>query len=419
MPPSDTESGTHWVAVWAAMPQLTEESNMPPPAFNQPNLTFDNTTIRQTLRVTTGAEIIRIRLSNAFGLTDLHVSTVTIALPDPAKDQLPSGSRAILEGTLQVLTFGGQSPVDIPLGAPIVSDAIRFPVQAGQVITVTMYLPYGQVGGHITSHPGSRTTSWLCHGDYSNAVDLDYTDAESLLHWYFIAGVEAWQSSSHHALVFIGDSITDGRCSTDNGNDRWPDLLLGRMMAHPFARNISVLNQAAGGNRVLTDGLGPNVLSRLDRDVFGLPGVMYVMVFSGVNDIGKADADVVSQAAIGDRLIKGYEQIALRVHSAGLAVFGATITPFSTEDVSIQPYSHPMREATRQRVNNWIRTSRAFDHVIDFDAVIRDPSDASKLRVDFDSGDHLHPTVKAFDALANSFPLELFEKYANGVHTFI
>lgn len=183
------------------------------------------------------------------------------------------------------------------------------------------------------------------------------------------------------------------------------------MQKHPATRSIATLNQAAGGNRILHDGLGPNVISRIDRDVLAQPNVKYVMIFEGVNDIGVAATDVLAQTEIGDRLIVAYRQIATRVHAAGLPFFGATITPFGTPSTSnyTQPYSNPEREKTRQRINSFIRESGVFDAVLDFDRVVRDPEAPSQLLAQYDSGDHLHPNEAGYHALADYFPLIFFQ----------
>jgi lysophospholipase L1-like esterase len=426
----------HWVAVWTAMPQLTEEDNMPPEPFvsyiytyrrqlltmfcllDQPNLALHNSTIRQTLRLTTGGQYLRIRISNAFGLDELQVTAVTISFPKGEVGQGPTGSQAIFTHTIQALTFSGQSSIEIPNGGLAVSDPVNFPVQPAQVITISIYLQHGQTGGQVTGHPGSRTQTWMCHRDFTKKEDMNDPSTKSTFHWYYISSVEAWQLKQNCAMVLIGDSLTDGRGSTDNGNDRWPDLLFNRMLEHPYARTISVLNQAAGGNRILKDEKGPSVFSRLDRDIFAQPGVKYVMIFEGVNDIGTAGLDVASQTKIGDKLIMAYKQIISRVHAFGIPVFGSTVGPFMAPDSAKQPYSVLMMEQTRQRINTWIRESGAFDAIIDFDAVLRDPSDLTRLNPDLNSGDYLHPNVKAYHAMARTFPLGIFEQFANGVQTF-
>jgi lysophospholipase L1-like esterase len=183
------------------------------------------------------------------------------------------------------------------------------------------------------------------------------------------------------------------------------------MQKHHSTSNIAVLNQAAGGNRILQDGLGPNVISRLDRDLLAQSGVKYAMIFEGVNDIGVADADAASQAEIETRLIAAYKQIATRVHAMGIPFFGATITPFGSSPTSdyVQPYSSAVREKTRQSINKFIRTSGVFDAVLDFDLVVRDPQAQDQLLEKYDSGDHLHPNEDGYQALADYFPLSVFE----------
>lgn len=179
------------------------------------------------------------------------------------------------------------------------------------------------------------------------------------------------------------------------------------MQKNPATKNIAVVNQAAGGNRILADGLGPNALGRIDRDVLAQSGIKFAMIFEGVNDIGVADATTEAQQAIGDQLIWSFKQIASRVKTAGIPFFAATITPFSG-DPTIQPYSSPVREATRQRINTFIKTSGIFDAVIDFDKVVADPNNPSQLNPIYNSGDFLHPNVAGYQAIADAFPLDIF-----------
>jgi lysophospholipase L1-like esterase len=190
------------------------------------------------------------------------------------------------------------------------------------------------------------------------------------------------------------------------------------MQETPFTANIAVLNQAAGGNRILYDGTGPNALGRIDRDVLAQSGIKYAMIFEGVNDIGTTPATPAAQQAVGDRLIQAYQQLAARVHTAGLPLFAATITPFSAPNDTVQPYSNPLREQTRVRLNDWILGRGAFDGVVDFAAVVADPTNATRLNPVFDSGDFLHPNVAGYRAMADAFPVGLFERYALGVSGF-
>ncbi|KAJ5791130.1 uncharacterized protein N7518_008141, partial [Penicillium psychrosexuale] len=384
-----TAENFHWVNIWTAMPQLVEPANLPPVPFNGSTAGFNNTTIRQALQVSLAAQEIRIRLSNAFGPNDLKISNATISLP--ARHQV--GIRALQTDTLKTVFFDGSPDVDIPNGGLVVSDPIKFPVEAQSALMVNIYLAEGQQGFSITGHPGSRTTSYLALGDWTSAENLTDSSVQSTDHWYFISGVEACLPFESSGFVIIGDSITDGRGSTTNGNDRWPDLLLARMQKHKPTSNIATLNQAAGGNRIIQDGLGPNVISRLDRDVLAQSGVQYAMIFEGVNDIGVADSDAATQADIEKKLVAAYKQIVTQVHALGIPVFGATITPFGSSRSSeyVQPYSSAERERTRQRINKYIRESGIFDAVLDFDQVLRDPYAPSQLLEKYDSGDHLHP----------------------------
>ncbi|ROW10948.1 hypothetical protein VMCG_01371 [Cytospora schulzeri] len=427
--------GSQWVDIWGSMPQLVEPANLPLPPYNATGVVFQNATLRQTIFITQSAPKIRLVISNAFGGSDLPITAATIAVPLNGS----AGTSAIAPGSLSRVFFSdGLSNFTIPNGARAMSDPIDYPVTAQQVLTISLYLETGQTTNSITGHPGSRTTSYYSPGDQTASGDvLSDPATQQSEHWYFISAVEGHfppsTSPSPRSLVIIGDSITDGRGSTTNLNNRWPDALLRRLQAPdsstiptPLHRAIAVTNQAAGGNRVLADGLGPSALSRVDRDILAHPGVSYVLVFEGVNDIGVAPADAVSQAAVGDRLVAAYGQIIGMVHARGIPVFGGTITPFSEKEEddddnnksssgSVQPYSHPNREATRQRVNGWIRGSGRFDGVVDFDAAVKDPTNGSVLNPLYDSGDYLHLNPDGYVAMAGAVDLGLFEKFRNGV----
>ncbi|WP_434443143.1 GDSL-type esterase/lipase family protein [Lentzea sp. E54] len=384
---------TRWVTTWAAMPQLTEPHNMPPAPFTQDGLVLADATLRQTVRVTTGGKRMRLRFSNAFGGAVLPLTAVTVALPKDGR----AGTGAIQPGTTRRVTFNGRPYADVPTGALVVSDPLDFPLAPGTNLTVTAYLAHGQASGEITSHPGSRTTSHLLTGHHTEAADLPGSTPTD--HWYFLSGVEVQSSSD--AVVVIGDSLTDGRGSTTNGNDRWPDLLFDRLRG----REISVLNQAAGGNRVLADGLGPNVLARLDRDLLAQSGVRWLILFEGVNDIGTAEPAELAQKTVAEDLIAAYQQVVDRAQAHDIKVFGATLLPFGGHG-----YDDPggVRESARQTVNHWIRTSRRFDAVLDFDAVVRDPASPRRLLPAADVGDHLHLNPAGYRMLAESVPLRLF-----------
>lgn len=376
-----------WVHTWTAMPQLTEPDNLPPAPYTGRDRVMAGATLRQTVRVSVGGNRLRLRFSNAFGTAPLPLTRVTVALPAEGR----AGTSAIEPGTVRPVTFQGRTSVVTPPGAQAVSDPVELPAADGAVLTVTVHLAEGQEPG-ITSHPGSRTTSHLAPGDQTDSTDL--ADATPVEHWYFLSGVET--ETSAPLLVLLGDSLTDGRGSTTDGNDRWPDQLFDRL------GGFAVANQAAGGNRVLADGLGPSALARLDRDVLALGGVTWLVVFQGVNDLGTAAVD--EQQRVADELIAAYEQIVVRAHTHGILVYGATLTPFGGH---IYEDSQGCREAARQTVNTWIRTGGVFDGVIDFDEAVRDPAHPRRLLTPYDCGDHLHLSPAGYRALAHAVPADL------------
>ncbi|GAA3137404.1 hypothetical protein GCM10010466_30350 [Planomonospora alba] len=268
---------------------------------------------------------------------------------------------------------------------------------------MTIHLADGQASDAITSHPGSRTTSHLLAGDHVEAEELP--GATPTGHWYFLSGVEVLSRGTTAAAVILGDSLTDGRGSTANGNDRRPDRLADRLHAQRPTAGVAVPNQAAGGNRVLDDGLGPDVLARLDRDVLAQRGAEWLVVFEGVNDIGTAEAAAAQERVAAD-LTAAYDQIVVRAHAQGIRVYGAALTAFGGDTAYDDPEGH--REAARQRVNAWIRTGGRFDGVIGFDRVTRDPADPRRLLPAFDTGDHLHLNPAGYRAMADAVPARLF-----------
>jgi lysophospholipase L1-like esterase len=380
-----------WIASWAAAPQLTEPANMPPP----PGL--GGQTLRQVLQPSLTGRRMRLSLSNAFGDADLTVDDVHVALS--------AGRAAIEMAGDKAITFAGSSAVTIPRGALMVSDPVVFDVTAGVNLAVSMHFPTA-VPAALTGHPGSRTTSFLQKGDVTSARDLP--GAATVDHWYVLSGLEVWADDDRAAaIVVLGDSITDGRGSTTNANDRWPNLLSARLRASRRTARLAVLNQGLGGNRLLRDGLGPGALARFDRDVLAVPGARWLIVLEGVNDIGTATADRArgEPAATAADVIGAYRQMAARAHAHGLRVYGGTVMAFE----GFTAYSSPEAEADRQAVNGWIRTSGELDGVIDFDAVTRDPAHPSRLREGVDGGDHLHPSAAGYRIMADAIALSLFE----------
>jgi lysophospholipase L1-like esterase len=247
----------------------------------------------------------------------------------------------------------------------------------------------------------------MAPGNHVSDAELGIvTGVASVAHWYFLSAIEVYAPPHAAAVVVIGDSLSDGRGSTTNGNDRWPNQLAARLLASPWTSDVAVLNQAAGGNRVLNDGLGPNVLARLDRDLLSHSGVRWAIVFEGVNDIGTADATPEAQAQVAQALIDAYEQIIRRAHAAGILVYGATLTPFHGNGYYDEG---GYREQARETVNAWIRTSGRFDAVLDFDAAVRDPANPLQLRQDIlYQNDGLHMTPAGYALLAEAVDLRLF-----------
>ena len=382
-----------WIVTWAASQQIPEPQN----ALSADDLR--DATVRQIFHLSVGGSTLRVHLSNAFGTGALHFTSVHIAHP------LTPASSAIDSSSDKALTFAGSPDVIVPPGAEYLSDPIEYPVRPLSDLAVTFYLDMSP--SQQTGHPGSRATSYCVHGNLVDATDLP--DSRHVDHWYQISAIDVLADSKAAAVVALGDSITDGHGATTNGNDRWTDVIAGRLQGSPKTRNIGVSNQGIGGNHLLTDGLGPNALARFDRDVLAQAGVRWLIVFEGVNDLGglarTGEVSAADHATRVQKILAAYDQIITRAHAHGLRVYGATITPYVGSD-----YYHPgpQSEADRQAVNQWIRTQGHFDAVIDFDAVVRDPVHPDRLLPAYDCGDHLHPSPAGYKAMGEAIPLTLF-----------
>jgi lysophospholipase L1-like esterase len=392
-PAQATSNAKVWVASWSASQQIADPQNA------QPADDLRDTTMRQIFHLSMGGAALRVHLSNAFGIQALHFTSVHIARP------LSPSSAAIDPASDRALKFAGSEDVTIPSGAEFVSDPLEYSVAPLSDLAVTYHLDAAPSGR--TGHPGSRATSYYVHGDSVIAADL--TEPLHVDHWYQVSEIDVQATPGAAAVVALGDSITDGHGATTNGNDRWTDVLAQRLQASAQTRTIGVSNQGIGGNHLLTDGIGSNVLARFDRDVLAPAGVRWLIVFEGVNDLGglARDGEVspAQHAAMIERVIAAYQQIIVRAHAHGIRVFGATITPYVGSD-----YYHPgpLSEADRQAVNQWIRAPGHFDAVIDFDAVVRDPQHPDRLLPAFDCGDHLHPSPAGYRAMGSIIPLSLF-----------
>jgi lysophospholipase L1-like esterase len=385
----------NWVGSWATSEQIPEPANALAPA----DLT--DATVRQIVHLSLGGKTIRVHLSNAFGTSALYLTSVHIARP------MNSASSAIDPSTDKALAFAGSPDVLIPPGAQYVSDPIDFPAAALSDIAISVHLD--KPPAQQTGHPGSRATTWVAPGDLVSKPEM--TGAKTVEHWYTIAGIDVDAPADAFAVVALGDSITDGHAATTNGNDRWTDVLARKLQSAPATRDIAVLNHGIGGNHLLTDGLGPNVLARFDRDVLAQAGVRYVIVLEGINDLGGVsrmkNVTEAQHAALVHHMIGCYEQVIARAHAQHIKVIGATIMPDGGSD-----YYHPTPtdDADREKVNDWIRAAGHFDAVVDLDKIMADPQDPTRLRAAYDSGDHLHPGPAGYKVMGESFPATLFTK---------
>lgn len=386
--PSPSIAAARWIPTWSSTQQPQVPDNLPP----APGLA--GSVLRQIAQPSLGGERLRVSFSNRFGAEPLVLGAVHVA---------PStGGSGIDAAKGAWVTFDGRRSVVVPPGASILSDPAPSPVApfANLAVTTAFDAP---LPATITGHAGSRTRSFLQGG--GDVATLSMDGSVPVEHWYFLDRIDVLADVSSEAVVVLGDSITDGRGSTTDQNDRWPNLLSRRLAADPATADVAVLNQGAGGNRVLRDGIGPNVLARFDRDVLAIPRVRWVVVFVGINDLGTAKAarEKGEPAASAEDLIAAYRQLITRAHDHDLLVYGATLLPFEGA-----AYFSPEGEADRQRINEFIRSSGEFDGVIDFDAVTRDPAAPSRLAATVDGGDHLHPSAGGYRIMAEAVDLALF-----------
>jgi len=382
----------HWTGTWAAAP-----------AFAQGNTQYTDQTLRFIVHTSLGGSQVRVRFSNAFGSQPLKIGAAHLALRDTGAKILVNSDRS--------LTFSGRPFIEVPVGALVISDPVYLTVPPLVDISVSVYLP--GISTADTSHIFAFQTSFVAptSGDFTGAVDLP--GAAQTFEWDFLTGVDVLDDDHAAAIVVMGDSITDGIGSTSDANRRWSDVLAKRLLSDR-SRNVSVLNEALTGDRILhpaPDGIsifGPAALARFDRDVLGQAGVKYLIVFLGLNDI--AQPGVVappSEDVSAEDVIAGLQQFIERAHEKGVLAYGCTLTPF--EDSLIAPgFYTPEKEAKREKINRWIRTSGAYDAVIDFDKVVRDPTHPARILPAFDSGDHTHPNDAGYKTMGQAIDLSLF-----------
>jgi lysophospholipase L1-like esterase len=374
----------HWVTTWGCGPQLTEPGNLPPAPLA-------NSTLRQFVHVTIGGSHLRVRLSNAYGTNSVMINSAHVALAAGAGS---AGSGNINTATDKALTFHGAPSITIPAGEVVLSDPFNFNLPALTNLAISIY--FGNISATtISGHPGSRTTSFIQAANVVTAASMPAADTTQ--HWYIITGVDVLANLSSKTVVTLGDSITDGRGSTTDGNNRWPDDLAQCFNTNAPTATAAVDNMGIGGGGIF-GGLGPAAVNRFDRDVLNQNGVRWLIVFEGVNDIGGD-----TSGTIATNLIAAYTQFINKAHAQNIRAYGATITPFGGNS-----YYTTAHEAARQTVNTWIRTNNLYDAVIDFDAVVRDPVTLTNLLSAYDSGDGLHLNPLGYQTMAKSIDLNLF-----------
>jgi lysophospholipase L1-like esterase len=372
-----------WTGTWATSPVSGE----PDTSHGYPGMT-----IRNVVHTTVGGSSARVHLSNLYGTEPLLVTRATVAVA--AGD----GGADAAAGTLRTLTFGGRRSVTIPAGGSVVSDPAPLDVPALSDLLVSTYSP--TASGPVTYHPYAREISFVARGEHTAAADATAFTGRSPF-WRYVTGVDVWTSKSTGAVVALGDSITDGSTSTVGANHRWPDYLAVRL-----GGRTGVLNEGISGNRVLLDGgpgaANPSALSRLERDVLSRADARTVVVMLGINDILRSPAQT-DPTAITD----GLRDIVRRAHARGLRVIGGTLLPFEGH------HGYNARtEAVRQGVNAVIRHGGVYDAVVDFDKALRDPYRPTRMRPDYDSGDHLHPGDAGYRAMAYAVDLRVLRERA-------
>jgi lysophospholipase L1-like esterase len=389
-------AASHWVATWAASPA----PQLPDDQMRSAHLEFSDQTLREIIHTSLGGGTVRVRLSNVFGKESVEMGAVHIAAR--AKDS------AISAATDQPLTFNGRAAVTIPPNAIILSDPVKLSVPPDSDLAISIYLPHSALGGGV--HYAAQQTSYIGAGN-EVAAELIATP-QTITSWVFLAGVDVNAPSKVGTVVAFGDSITDGARSTLDANRRWPNELAKRLLQRK-GRKVGVVDAGIGGNRILHDAqsnirFGVNALARFDRDVLEQPGVRYIIVMEGINDLGHAGSSApLSETVSAEDLIGALQQLILRSHEQGVKVYGATLTPF--EGTVFPGYYSAEKEAKRKALNEWIRTSKAFDGVLDFEEAVRDPAHPTHLLPAFDSGDHLHPNDAGYQAMADSIDLALFK----------
>ena len=375
----------HWVGTWGTAPQLVERHNNPP----SPGL--ENNSLRQIVQVSMGGKKVRLKLTNEFSQNATEIKAIELAIAKTA-----GSSSEIDEASTVSLTFDGQTSVTIPAGGKVVSDPVKFQMKDRENVAITIH--YGSASStSVSGHPGSRTTSYLEAGNTS-----DFSKATKTDHWYNILALEVEAPKKAGAIAILGNSITDGRGSTTNQQNRWADVLSRRLLANKATRRIGVLNMGIGGNCVLGGGLGPAAVNRYQRDLFSQEGVKWIILFEAVNDLGYAR----NGEQTANRIIDVYKRIIREAHQKGIRVIGATITPFKGNNYYTEDH-----EKGRSTINQWIRTTKMLDGIIDFDQAVRNPQETIAMQQQFlFENDWLHLNAKGYETMGSCIDLNLFTK---------
>jgi lysophospholipase L1-like esterase len=382
--PADVPAAPRWVSAWSAAP-----GQAGPPLTGK--------TIRQVVRPSIGGSLVRLRFSNLYGSAPLTIGPVRIARH--------AGESAIRIGSDRVILFSGKPTVTIAQGADVLSDVVALPVVALEQLAISLYVV--DSGKETTWHGVGMQTAYITSGDVTAAAKMAGSETDTSR--YILSDVEVAGGDGARTLVVIGDSITDGVGSAVDANRRWPDALADRLRADPTLASIAVINSGIAGNRLLNDAsepfVGPSLLSRFERDALSKPGVCWIILLSGSNDISASDMlDTPKDKVSARQIIAGMKQLIDRAHARGVKVYGATLLPKAGVQ---KPFIHtPEAQAKRDEVNAWIRSSGAFDAVVDFERVMRDPERPDHLAPAYDSGDHLHPNEAGFKAMAEAIDLK-------------
>jgi lysophospholipase L1-like esterase len=387
--------GTHWVATWGASPQAAVPGDRAMPGFV-------HQTVRSIVYTSVGGSMVRVRFTNRFGVLPLRIGAAAIGV-----ERL---GPALARGTSFPLSFAGRASTVIAPGAVALSDPVRLAVLPLEKLVVSLYLPYRT--GPATQHPGAHQVNYLATGAHAGDVSGGAFSVQTRS-WYFLDRVDVLSPPGVlGTVVALGDSITDGVHSPTNANARWPNYLARRLDALRGA-TLGVIDEGIGGNRVLSTSAccGIDGVTRFRADVASQPGAREVILLEGINDIGFSRGTGPLTAPHTDvsaaQIIAGYQAIIEQAHAAGLKIFGATLTAFGGAR-----YWTPAGEAKREAINYWIRTSGAFDGVIDFAAATADPRDPAMLAPAYDSGDHLHPNAAGYRAMARAIDLTMLTSAA-------